>query len=86
VHGDKAELDRLLAGQEFDVVVDWIAFTPEDIERDLQLFSGGPANLFSSAPPAPTRNHPAIISSPKKPCWRTPFGSIPATRSPASNS
>ena len=41
VHGDKAELDRLLAGQEFDVVVDWIAFTPEDIERDLQLFSGG---------------------------------------------
>lgn len=25
---------------EFDVVVDWIAFTPEHIENDIQLFSG----------------------------------------------
>jgi nucleoside-diphosphate-sugar epimerase len=25
---------------EFDVVVDWIAYTPDDIERDLALFSG----------------------------------------------
>ncbi len=25
---------------EFDVVVDWIAYTPEDIERDLALFRG----------------------------------------------
>ena len=25
---------------EFDVVVEWIAFTPEDIERDLDLFRG----------------------------------------------
>jgi nucleoside-diphosphate-sugar epimerase len=25
---------------EFDVVVDWIAFTPEDIERDIALFQG----------------------------------------------
>jgi len=40
VHGDAAGLAGLLAGQEFDVVVDWIAFTPQDIERDLQLFSG----------------------------------------------
>lgn len=24
----------------FDVVVDWIAFTPEDVERDLQVFRG----------------------------------------------
>ncbi len=24
----------------FDVVVDWIAFTPEDIERDIELFRG----------------------------------------------
>lgn len=27
-------------GLRFDVVVDWIAYTPEDIERDLDLFSG----------------------------------------------
>ncbi len=29
-----------LEGQQFDVVVDWIAYKPEDIERDLVLFSG----------------------------------------------
>ncbi len=29
-----------LQGIEFDVVVDWIAYTPQDIERDLALFSG----------------------------------------------
>jgi nucleoside-diphosphate-sugar epimerase len=29
-----------LQGLEFDVVVDWIAFTPDDIERDLALFRG----------------------------------------------
>src|ERR1019366_4134508 len=26
--------------ESFDVVVDWIAFTPPDIERDLKLFRG----------------------------------------------
>jgi len=29
-----------LQGQPFDVVVDWIAYTPDDIERDLTLFRG----------------------------------------------
>src|SRR6266446_7411604 len=28
-----------LRGLEFDVVVDWIAYTPDDIERDLALFA-----------------------------------------------
>jgi nucleoside-diphosphate-sugar epimerase len=40
VHGDEAALSSLLRGTRFDVVVDWIAYTPEDIERDLRLFSG----------------------------------------------
>ncbi len=31
---------KALEGQQFDVVVDWIAFKPEDIERDLALFRG----------------------------------------------
>ena len=30
---------RALAGRSFDAVVDWIAYTTADIERDLQLFS-----------------------------------------------
>jgi nucleoside-diphosphate-sugar epimerase len=37
---DEAATERALAGHKFDVVVDWIAFTPEDIERDLRLFGG----------------------------------------------
>ncbi len=31
---------KVLQDLEFDVVVDWIAYTPEDIERDLSLFRG----------------------------------------------
>ncbi len=37
---DLAAARAALADQTFDVVVDWIAFTPADIERDLALFSG----------------------------------------------
>ncbi len=31
---------RALADSQFDAVVDWIAFTPDHIERDLRLFQG----------------------------------------------
>jgi nucleoside-diphosphate-sugar epimerase len=40
VHADEARLADLLRGRHFDAVVDWIAFTPEDVERDIRLFSG----------------------------------------------
>jgi len=33
-------LAQKLEGQSFDVVVDWIAYAPADIERDLKLFRG----------------------------------------------
>lgn len=35
---DEAATARALADQQFDVVVNWVAFTPADIERDLRLF------------------------------------------------
>ena len=35
---DEVAVERALAGHRFDAVVDWIAFTPDDIERDLRLF------------------------------------------------
>ncbi len=38
---DPAAAASALAGASFDVVVDWIAFTPAHIERDLRLFRGG---------------------------------------------
>jgi nucleoside-diphosphate-sugar epimerase len=38
--GDPAGLRAALAGHAWDVVVQWLAFTPADIERDLALFRG----------------------------------------------
>ena len=35
---DEAASAKALAGRSFDAVVDWMAFTPDDIERDLRLF------------------------------------------------
>jgi nucleoside-diphosphate-sugar epimerase len=37
---DVAAASQKLEGSFFDAVVDWTAFTPADIERDLQLFRG----------------------------------------------
>ncbi len=34
------EIASALQDMHFDVVVDWIAYTPQDIERDLELFRG----------------------------------------------
>jgi len=40
VQGNPAQLTELLADHRFEVVVDWIAYTPQDIERDIRLFGG----------------------------------------------
>ncbi|MFZ5910431.1 MAG: SDR family oxidoreductase [Chloroflexota bacterium] len=40
VYQDENGVASLLAGHRFDAVVDWIAFTPADIERDFRLFRG----------------------------------------------
>lgn len=37
---DAEQVNRALAGQQWDAVVDWIAFTPEDVKRDIGLFRG----------------------------------------------
>ncbi len=37
---DLSAMQDLLGHHHFDVVVDWIAFTPADIKRDLALFQG----------------------------------------------
>jgi len=39
VRADPDAVARGLAGQRFDAVVDWVAFTPDHIEQDLQLFA-----------------------------------------------
>ena len=40
VYTDEARLASLLAAHHFDAVVDFLAYTVEDIERDLRLFRG----------------------------------------------
>jgi nucleoside-diphosphate-sugar epimerase len=37
---DESAVRTALGNQTFDVVVDFIAYTPEDVERDIRLFSG----------------------------------------------
>src|ERR1035437_6981156 len=38
--GDAVAVSQALAGASFDAVVDWIAFEPAHIERDIELFRG----------------------------------------------
>lgn len=40
IHADPAHLSALMADHHFDAVVDFIAFSPHDIHRDLSLFRG----------------------------------------------
>lgn len=37
---NREEMQALLEDKHFDVVVNWIVFKPEEIERDIQLFEG----------------------------------------------
>ena len=43
---DRADVQAKLAGRKFDVVADFIAFTADQVERDIQLFSGKTAQYF----------------------------------------
>lgn len=40
INDDPAGVKALLAEHSFDVVVDWIAFTPDQVERDIDMFAG----------------------------------------------
>jgi nucleoside-diphosphate-sugar epimerase len=75
VRADEAGVADLLASHRFDVVVDWIAFTPEDIERDLRLFNGK-TNQFifissASAYQKPPQNYIITEETPlENPFWQ----------------
>jgi nucleoside-diphosphate-sugar epimerase len=69
LHGDIRDLQSAqaaLEGVKFDVVVDWVAFTPEHIEMDLKLFRGKIGQFI-------------FISSAS--VYQTPPASIPVTES-----
>jgi UDP-glucose 4-epimerase len=74
VHRDEARLATLLAGHHFDAVVDYIAFTVEDIERDLRLFRDKTDQFVfissASAYQKPVRNYIITERTPlEKPYW-----------------
>ncbi|HEX2905910.1 MAG TPA: SDR family oxidoreductase [Phototrophicaceae bacterium] len=55
-----------LQGHQFDVVVDWIVYTPEEVERDLALFQGRTKQyIFISSASAYQKppTHPIITES-----------------------
>ncbi len=77
LHGDirdKDSVNRALGDMVFDVVVNWIAFTPEHIENDLELFQDrtGQYIFISSASvyQTPPVNLPVTESTPlDNPFW-----------------
>ena len=82
---DRAGTQAALAGLAFDAVVDWVAFTPEHVAADIELFRGRTAQyvFISSATvyEKPPRRLPITESTP----LATPSGPTRPTRSPAKN-
>ncbi len=78
IHGDiadRAGMARLLASHRFDVVVDWIAFTPKDIEADIELFRDRVSQFVfissASAYHKPPRHYVITESTPLyNPYWK----------------
>jgi nucleoside-diphosphate-sugar epimerase len=72
---DEAAVAKALGDGHFDAVVDWIAFTPDQIERDIRLFRGR-ANQFifissASAYQRPVGQYLITESTPlKNPYWQ----------------
>lgn len=71
---DLAAAKQALADEHFDVVVNWVAFTPEHIETDLELFAGRTGQYVfissASAYQTPPAHLPVTESTPlHNPFW-----------------
>ena len=63
---DAASLRKALSGQRWDVVVNWIAFDPADVERDIGLLQGNVGQyIFISSASAYQKplSHPVVTES-----------------------
>lgn len=77
LNGDIRDLESVrtaIAGHQFDAVVNWIAFTPDHIETDIQLFRGRTRQYIfissASAYQTPPRYLPVTESTPlHNPYW-----------------
>jgi nucleoside-diphosphate-sugar epimerase len=72
---DSAAVRAALAGREFDVVVDFVAFTPEHVRADIQMFRGRVRQYVfissASAYQTPPARLPVVESTPlRNPFWQ----------------
>jgi nucleoside-diphosphate-sugar epimerase len=72
---DATAVDAALAGREFDVVVDMIAFTPDQVQRDIDRFEGRTGQYVfissASAYQKPVARLPITESTPlRNPYWQ----------------
>ena len=69
---DEAAAERAVAAEAFDVVVDFIAFGPQQVERDIRLFSGktqqyifiSTASAYQKPPVSPLITESTPLSNP----------------------
>src|SRR5438128_2031148 len=72
---DPAAVRAALGGRDFDVVVDWLAYTPEHVRTDLELFRGRTGHYVfissASAYQKPPSRVPVTESTPlRNPFWQ----------------
>jgi nucleoside-diphosphate-sugar epimerase len=75
IHADETLLAPLLAGHRFDAVVDWLAFTVADVERDIRLFQEKTDQFVfissASAYQKPPKHHLITEETPlENPYWK----------------
>jgi nucleoside-diphosphate-sugar epimerase len=78
LHGDirnTASVRETLAGREFDAVVDWVAYTPDHVRHDIDVFRGRAGQFVfissASAYQTPPSRVPVTESTPlRNPFWR----------------
>lgn len=58
---DPNSVRAALDGKTFDVITDWIAFTPEHIQTDLELFSGKTGQYIFISSASAYRKPPAVL-------------------------
>ncbi len=72
---DPGSMRAALAGLEFDAVVDWVAFTPDHVRADIELFTGRTGQYVfissASAYQTPPARVPVVESTPlRNPYWQ----------------
>jgi nucleoside-diphosphate-sugar epimerase len=72
---DPASVEAALGGRDFDAVVDWVAFTPEHVQSDIDLFRGRTRQYVfissASAYQTPPARVPVVESTPlANPFWQ----------------